>query len=62
MKYIKLPIPKYAKINVHCGGCTKENSARLVNTAKYLYTVPRYVHEKGTSQRAWIMNTAAEGW
>lgn len=23
MKYIKLPIPKYDKINAHCGGCTK---------------------------------------
>lgn len=37
MKYIKLPIPKYAKMNVHCGCCTKENSARLINAAKCLY-------------------------
>lgn len=61
MKYIKLPIPKYDKKNAHCGGCTKANSARLINTAKSLYKVPRYVHEKGTSKRDWVMNTAAEG-
>lgn len=28
-----------------------------------VYTrVPRYVHEKGTSKRAWVMNMAAEGY
>lgn len=61
MKYIKLPIPKYDKMNAHCGGCTKANSARLINTARVCTRVPRYVHDKGTCQRAWMMSAAAEG-